>query len=346
MSGTDCPDQVPRPPLPGRPGHASQSQGEPAAVLRLPLEIFPAGSDPLSPRAEAWWLWTFIAVGLAVRLVRYLLRFPLWEDEAQLSVNYLDRGYLGLLQPLDHLQVCPPLFLWCQLTVLKVLGFTEYTLRLIPFLCAMISVPVFRHVAGRLLRGTALVLVVGVFAVGYPMVRYAGEAKPYSSDLLVGLVMLGLAIEWLRAPGQRRWLWALAGLVGPAVGFSYPAVFVAGATSLVVAWVLWTSRPRLAAVDRLQPGAVAQLCDASVAESHGGGRGQPAGHGRLLELHIPAGDAPVADDRLVLLDACGRDVGLSVRGTARGQHALVWPAVWPAWRLWPAAARDCWCCCS
>jgi hypothetical protein len=244
MSQTDCPDPAPQPPLPQRLEHASRSQGEPAAVLRLPLEIFPAGSDPLSPRAEAWWLWTFMAVGLAVRLVRYLLRFPLWEDEALLSANYLDRGYLGLLQPLGYLQVCPPLFLWCQLTVLKGLGFTEYTLRLIPFLCAMISVPLFRHVAGRLLHGTALVLVVGVFAVGYPMVRYTGEAKPYSSDLLLGLVMLGLAIEWLRRPGQRRWLWALAGLVGPAVGFSYPVVFVAGAVSLVVARVLWTSRGR------------------------------------------------------------------------------------------------------
>ena len=218
------------------------SPSEPPPVLQLPLGVFPAGSDPLSPRAEAWWLWTFVAVGLAVRLMRYLLRFPLWEDEALLSANYLDRDYLGLLQPLDGCQICPPLFLWCQLTVLKGLGFTEYSLRLIPCLCALVSVPLFRHVAGRLLRGTALVLAVGVFAVAYPMVRYTAEAKPYSSDLLLGLLLLGLTIAWLRRPGQTRWLWALAALAGPAIGFSFPAVFVAGGVSLVVAWVLWTPR--------------------------------------------------------------------------------------------------------
>ena len=32
-------------------------------------------------------------VGVVLRLTRYLLRFPLWEDEAMLSANLLDRGY-------------------------------------------------------------------------------------------------------------------------------------------------------------------------------------------------------------------------------------------------------------
>jgi hypothetical protein len=106
----------------------------------------------------------------------------------------------------------------------------------------MLSVPVFRHVAARLFRGTALVLVVAVFAVGYPMIRYTAEAKPYAPDLLAALVMLGLAIEWLRRPHESRWLWWLAAVAGPAIGFSYPAVFVAGGISLVVGYVLWKEK--------------------------------------------------------------------------------------------------------
>ena len=45
-----------------------------------------------------------------LRLTRYLLRFPLWEDEAMLSANLLDRGYGGLLQPLHYCQVAPTFF--------------------------------------------------------------------------------------------------------------------------------------------------------------------------------------------------------------------------------------------
>ena len=59
------------------------------------------------------------------------------------------------------------------------------------------------------------------------------------------LVLLG---QWWRGGQQRRWLWALAAIVGPAVGYSFPAVFVGGAISLITAYVLWTTArpPRLA----------------------------------------------------------------------------------------------------
>ena len=79
-------------------------------------------------------------------------------------------------------------------------------------------------------------LAVGLFAVAYPMTRYAAEAKPYGCDLLVALAILALTIEWLRRPDQTRWLWYLAALVGPAVGYSFPAIFMAGGVSLVIAW--------------------------------------------------------------------------------------------------------------
>ena len=41
-------------------------------------------------------------LGLLVRLVRYLVVYPIWHDEAFLAVNFLDRGYRDLLRPLDY----------------------------------------------------------------------------------------------------------------------------------------------------------------------------------------------------------------------------------------------------
>lgn len=202
-----------------------------------PLDLFRGEEDLLSAQAQRRWLLALMIVGLVLRLTRYLLRFPLWEDEAGLAANLLDRGYDGSLEPLHYLQVAPPLYICGQLTLVKFLGFNEYVLRLIPFLCGVGSLLLFRHVAGRLLQGTALVLAVGLFAVSSRLTWYSAEAKPYGCDVLVSLALLALTVEWLRRPDQTRWLWYLAALVGPAVGYSFPAVFVAGGVSLAIAWV-------------------------------------------------------------------------------------------------------------
>ena len=206
------------------------------------LDVFPDLTASVSPEAQARWFWTLFVLGVSLRVVRYLLRFPLWEDEAMLSANLLDRGYRELLQPLNFHQIAPTLFLWGQLALVRLLGFNEYTLRLVPFLCGMGSLLLFTHLARRLLRGATFLLAFGLFAISYPLTRYAAEAKPYGCELLLALAMLSLLVEWLRRPGQDRWLWGLAVIVGPAVGYSYAVVFVAGSVSLLIAYRLWRSK--------------------------------------------------------------------------------------------------------
>jgi 4-amino-4-deoxy-L-arabinose transferase-like glycosyltransferase len=202
------------------------------------LDPFPEAARALGPQRVNQLIWAFLILGLVVRTIRYLLQFPLWPDETYLAQNYLDRGYLGLMRPLDFIQIAPILYLWVQKTFVTVLGFSEYSLRLYVFLCSLGTLFLFRHLAGRLLRGTALVLAVGVFAVAYPLIRYSAEAKPYGSDFFVSLVLLCLMIEWWRAPQQRRWWWALGLALPLGLLLSYPAVFIAGGISLTMAVVL------------------------------------------------------------------------------------------------------------
>ncbi len=208
-----------------------------------------ATSGVAAPRRDgtdwhARWILVFLVLGVAVRLIRYLLRFPLWGDEASLAMNFLDRDYAGLMQPLDFHQVAPLLFLWIELTAVKLLGFHEWSLRLFPLLCSIAGLFLFHRLARLLLRGTALVLAVGIFAVTYSSLRYAAEVKPYCVDLMVSTLLLLLAVRWWRQPGDARWLWALAAIVPLALGLSYPAVFVAGGVSLTVAAVLLGTRLR------------------------------------------------------------------------------------------------------
>jgi hypothetical protein len=159
---------------------------------RAPLEVVPTCDSAWVARATL----AFVAIGVLLRVVRYLSKSPLWCDESMLAANLLDRGYLEMLRPLDYRQVCPVLFLFVELTAVKWLGFSELSLRLFPFGCGVASVFLFRHVAGRLLRGEALLFAVAVFAVSSWPLRYAGEVKPYASDLLVALAVLALAVEW------------------------------------------------------------------------------------------------------------------------------------------------------
>jgi hypothetical protein len=206
-------------------------------------ELEPVGIEPaLDPAWVARATSAFVAAGVALRIVRYLTAHPLWWDESMLSANLLDRGFLGLLQPLDYRQVAPFLFLWVEMAVVKVLGFSELTLRLFPCAVAVASMFLFRHVAARIVKGEALLAATALFAVSALPLKFANEVKPYASDLFVALGLLAMAIEWRRRPNQVRWLWGLA-VAGPiALAISFPAVFTAGAMSLGLAWMVWKTR--------------------------------------------------------------------------------------------------------
>ena len=204
------------------------------------------GHEPgWTDRRVGTWLRIFLALGIVLRLVRFGLRHPLWMDEAYLASNLLDRDFAGLMRPLDYQQVCPLLFLWAEKAISLALGFHEWSLRLLPTIASIASLMLFRHVAGRLLKGVAWVLAVAILAIGYTPIRHGGEIKPYATDFLVALGLIALAVEWLRTPDRTGFLWGMAALGPLAVGISYPSIFVAASVGMVLAFhVLKTRSPR------------------------------------------------------------------------------------------------------
>jgi hypothetical protein len=183
----------------------------------------------------------FVALGVVLRVLLYAANAPLWGDEACLAFNFLDRGYLDLLRPLDYGQVAPPLFLWAERATVDLLGFSEWSLRLVPLLCGIASVFLFRRLAGLALGGVPQLLAVAIFAVSVHPIRHSSDVKPYASDLLFALALLTPAFAWLRRRDRVAPLWALV-VIGPvALLGSYPAVFVAGGVGLGLAWPVWRS---------------------------------------------------------------------------------------------------------
>lgn len=214
-----------------------------AVRYRLPTDGPWRAGPPLSNSQCNWAVWGLVGLGAAARLLRFLLRFPLWEDESFLAANYLDRGFAGMLEPLVFHQVAPLGYLWVELALVKLLGFTEYTLRLWPLAAGLGSLLLFIHLSRRLLQGVARLFAVGLMAVSYPCIRYSAEAKPYGPDLFVSLLLLVLLVEWWRRPHRSRWLWALAVAAPAAVVLSYPALFVIAA-AVVLSGLLLATRPQ------------------------------------------------------------------------------------------------------
>lgn len=220
-------------------GDVSSSQSGSIQDLNRPLPL------RIEPIVEPWVtraILGFVILGIVMRLVRYLLNFPLWCDETMIAANFLSRDYSDMFRPLDYRQVCPLLFLVVELTSVKLFGYNEMSLRLFPIICGVASVPVFRHFAGRIMSGVPLLIAVAIFAVaGWPL-RYVAEVKPYGSDLFVALVFLTMAVEWWRKPERPLWLWIMAVASPIAVGLSYPAIFIVGGVGIGLLAMVWRSK--------------------------------------------------------------------------------------------------------
>lgn len=187
-----------------------------------------------------------LAVGVLWRLTRYLLRFPVWGDEAMLLLNYLDRDYLDLVGEVQNGQVAPLLFHWAEMVVIRWLGPSEWAVRLVPFLAGLGSLLLFVHLARLVAGPLARTFAAGVLAVAIWPVSMGALAKPYATDLFCALLLLVPAAHWLRRPERLGWLVLLALLAPFCVLASYPMVFVAGAVGLALLPAAWR-HPRPAA---------------------------------------------------------------------------------------------------
>ena len=215
----------------------------PVEADRRPIDLYPrVGDDRWSDVDLNRATWAFVALGVVIRVFRLLLDHPLWGDECFVVANLIERGYGGLLRPLDYQQAAPILFLWAELTVVKILGLSECTVRLVPTACAIAGLFAFRHLASRLMKGLPLLMGVAIVAVALNPVRHGGEAKPYASDFFASAALLAMAVEWWRRPGHPAWLWALAGVTPLAMGLSLPSIFVLGGISLAMAWPVMRAR--------------------------------------------------------------------------------------------------------
>ena len=190
---------------------------------------------------------TILAVlaGLAWRIIRYAQAWPLWGDEGFVAMNFMLRDFAGMVRaPLEYGQIVPLGFLWAELGIVRVLGISEWSLRLLPLLCGLVSLVLFWRFAHRILDRHAALLAVAAMAAAFYPVRHCGEIKPYAGDMLVGLVLTWLAWSLVKRPDSTgRWV-ALCLIAAGGVWFFYPTVFVASGLGIYLAWEALRRRSR------------------------------------------------------------------------------------------------------
>jgi len=192
------------------------------------LEAPPTEATDIIARAAI----AVIAVGVAWRIIRYALAFPIWGDEAMFCLNLMSRDIDTILNPLENGQVAPALFVLGEWLCYQFMGPSEYSLRLLPLLAGLLSIPLFWMLARTLLPKRTALLAVALLAVSHWPVAMSALVKPYSGDLFWSLLLLLPASKLLRRPDALGWWLFLIGATPLALLGSFPAAFVAAGVGL------------------------------------------------------------------------------------------------------------------
>jgi hypothetical protein len=218
-------------------------------------------------------------MGIFLRMLRYALGQPVWGDEAFLGINILDRSYLGLLKPLEYIQIAPLGFLWMERWMYEVFGPSEYAMRAVPTLAGIAGVVVFALWARKIADPLAAAIATGILAVSDLSIRHAVELKPYSLDFLTAVVLLYLATGfWMDR--RRRWLRGMIVCAPIAVFMSLSAMLVVGGLVGILIFSIWrvdrTGRKLVIALAGVVAGSIAAMQWGFLA-------GQFAGSGRVQQ---------------------------------------------------------------
>ena len=171
-------------------------------------------------------LWIII-VGILLRFSEYIANRSLWLDEAVIAQKISENSIFSLINGKNAAGslAYPAGFLIFEKIAL-LFSNHEYALRFYPFVCGLLSLWLFYNVARAFFCGRYFLIALALFAVSPMAIYYASEAKPYSSDLLVTLILYRFFLDFPLEGRQVRWLVKFCLVCFLSVWFSYAATFV------------------------------------------------------------------------------------------------------------------------
>src|ERR1700690_1806975 len=178
--------------------------------------------------------WAVIMVGVILRLRQYVADRSLWNDEAALALNIVNRNFAGLTQPLSYNQGAPLGFLFIEKALLLIIGNHDYILRLFPLFSGLLSL-YFIYLISKQYFGTPGLFALSIFSISWTLIYYSSELKQYSSDVLISTGLIYLAFRPIQKDAGPREILLLGtgGIIS--VWMSHPAIFVLASMGVALA---------------------------------------------------------------------------------------------------------------
>lgn len=134
--------------------------------------------------------------GALLATVQFLYNRSLWGDEAMLAINFIERDFSGLLDPLSYKQTAPILFLFTEELFSLIIPNSEYGLRIFPLICYLGSIYYFILIIKKIFNKEVLVVAaISLFVFNYFFIYYASEVKQYMVDVFFSNLFIYILIN-------------------------------------------------------------------------------------------------------------------------------------------------------
>lgn len=132
-----------------------------------------------------------ILLGFLIRLKGFLNNPSFWHDECALGWNIKFKSWIGYFGLLRFAQMASPFFMILTKLVVKVFGFSDLTLRIIPFVTGTFSIIAFYFLSKNVFKTKSAVLVaMFLFSINSALINYSFQFKPYSLDVLITILCI------------------------------------------------------------------------------------------------------------------------------------------------------------
>lgn len=181
-------------------------------------------------------IWIIALTGIILRVIFYSYCRPFYVDECSLALNIINLD--NYFRPLVNAQVSPPLFMYISKimynlgNILNIRG--EYSLRLLPLLSSIISIPAFYFVVRKILSTKiSQIIALFLFVFNHRICIYAQEFKQYSTEVLVFLLIIAafLYIDVEKINTDKKIVLGL--ILGVSIWISNAAAIIACAIGII-----------------------------------------------------------------------------------------------------------------
>lgn len=182
-----------------------------------------------------------IVLGVLLQLAFYLQNRSLNIDEAALALKIKHFSYPELINPQNRMdqhaavrmQAAPLGFLIVEKCLVRLWGDHEFVFRLFPLFCGIASLILFSQLACKYLSPVPYLVALTIFAFAPGLIYFSSEVKPYSTDVLISIILLLIAECFSVSKFNKRQIMAAIFAAG-CVWFSFTAVFVLAAIALSI----------------------------------------------------------------------------------------------------------------